>query len=123
MKWILRINHVLIVLFAVTSGIFKLVPGNKDLEVFAHLGLGAAAVGAFGVIQAVGGAGLLWRRTLQVGALVVAACNLFATAGLFAAGVQPFGIISLIFVGMALLELKRVQPERAPNARLAGSAG
>jgi hypothetical protein len=108
-KRVMRINHVLIVLFAVASGVFKLVPRNTDIEIFAHIGMGAAAVAVFGVVQACGGCALVFRRTTRVAALVVAGCNLLATVGLFVAGIQPFAAISLLFVGMALLELRRAR--------------
>jgi hypothetical protein len=106
------LNHVLIVLFALASGLFKLVGGKADLEVFAHLGMNSTAVALFGLAQAAGGLGLVFATTTRGAAFVVAACNALATAGLFAAGVQPFGWISLVFIAMSLGEL-----------RMAGRAG
>lgn len=100
------INHVLIVLFALTSGLFKVVGGKADLEVFAHLGMSSTAVTLFGLVQAAGGVCLVFGATTRGAALIVAACNALATAGLFAAGVQPFGWISLLFIAMALAELR-----------------
>ena len=104
MRILLWLNHVLIVLFAISSGIFKVMKGPPDLEVFAHLGMGPGAVQLFGAVQALGGLGLVFARTSKPAAAVVVLCNLLATAGLFAAGVQPFGAISLLFVAMAALE-------------------
>lgn len=100
------INHVLIVLFALTSGLFKVAGGKADLEVFAHLGMNSTAVALFGLVQAAGGLGLVFGATTRAAAFVVAACNALATAGLFAAGVQRFGWISLVFIAMALAELR-----------------
>lgn len=57
-------------------------------------------------LDVTGGAGLLFGRSVGPAALVVAGCNAFASYGLFAAGVQPFGVISILFVVMALLELR-----------------
>lgn len=114
MKWALLANRVLISLFALSSGLFKVAGAitrsgdpaawwETDNSVFAHLGMGPTGVGLFGIVQAVSGA-LLWRAKARRGAaLALAACNLLATVGLFAAGVQPFGFISLVFVAMALL--------------------
>lgn len=102
------INHVLIVLFALASGSFKLAGGKADLEVFSHLGMSSTAVALFGLVQAVGGLCLVFAATTRAGAFVVAACNALATAGLFAAGVQPFGWISLVFIAMSLGELRMV---------------
>lgn len=106
MKTLLWINHVLIVLFAVSSGVFKLLGGVPDLEVFSHLGMSAAMVAVFGAVQASGGLALLFARTKVPGAVVVTLSNALATAGLIAAGVQPFGVISILFIAMAALELK-----------------
>jgi ABC-type uncharacterized transport system permease subunit len=102
-RWL---NHVLIVLFAVSSGAFKAFGGKPDIEVFAHLGMSATTVSLFGLAQAVGGLGLVFAATVRAAALVVTMCNVLATAGLFAAGVQPFGWISILFVAMALWELR-----------------
>jgi hypothetical protein len=97
---------VLIVLFAVASGTFKVLGGKADLEVFAHLGMSATTVSLFGLVQAIGGLGLGFAATVRPSSLAVAACNALATAGLFAAGVQPFGWISIAFIAMALGELQ-----------------
>jgi len=102
-RWI---NHVLIVLFAVASGAFKVLGGKADLEIFAHLGMSATTVSLFGLAQAIGGLGLIFAVTARGSALLVAACNALATAGLFAAGVQPFGWFSIAFIAMALGELQ-----------------
>lgn len=106
MTILLWVNHVLITLFALSSGVFKVLKGPPDLEVFAHLGMGPAAVQAFGALQVAGGLMLIFARTSKAGAVVVVLCNLLASVGLFAAGVQPFAVISLLFVAMAALELR-----------------
>ncbi len=114
MKVALAINRALISLFGVSSGLFKLAGAitrsgapdawwETDNGVFAHLGMGPTLVGVFGLLQAAA-ALLVWpAKTRKAGAGLLAACNLLATAGLFAAGVQPFGVISLVFVAMAVL--------------------
>ena len=122
---LLWINHVCIVLFALSSGVFKLLGGKPDLEVFAHLGMGAAAVATFGAVQMLGGVGLLFARAARPAAAVVVACNALATAGLFAAGIQPFGVISIAFIAMAALELRLGRRGRfaapAPSAARVGA--
>lgn len=115
MKRALYLSDVgLISLFAVASGVFKVVGGKPDLEVFAHLGMNAAAVAAFGAVQVIAGVLTAVPRTRRPGALALALCNALATAGLFAAGVQPFGAISTLFIAMAALPAwQPVAPERA----------
>lgn len=121
MRWALVANRVLISLFGLSSGVFKVAGAltrsgdpaawwETDNHVFAHLGMGPAAVGLFGAVQAVA-AVLVWVRAQRTrGAVLLAACNLLATVGLFAAGVQPFGVISLVFVAMALLAARDARP-------------
>jgi hypothetical protein len=106
MKTLLWINHGLIVLFATSSGLFKLLGGVPDLEIFAHLGMTAPMVAAFGAVQLAGGLGLIFAKSKFPAAIVVTLCNTLATVGLFAAGIQPFGVISILFIVMAALELK-----------------
>ena len=107
MKVLLLINHVIIALFGVASGVFKVVGGQADLDVFSHLGMGPVAVALFGGVQVLAAVATMPARSRKAGALLLAACNALATAGLFAAGVQPFGVISVAFMVMALLVLRR----------------
>lgn len=107
MKRALLINHGLMVLFGVSSGLFKVAGGAADLEVFSHLGMGRWAVAVFGALQAVAAVLTVPARTRTPGVVGLTACNLLASAGLFAAGVQPFGVVSLLFVAMAALIWKR----------------
>lgn len=103
MKVLRLVNHGLIALFGVASGSFKVAGGQADLDVFSHLGMGARSVAAFGAVQVATALATTPKATRRLGAVGLAACNLLATIGLFAAGVQPFGVISLLFVVMALL--------------------
>lgn len=98
----LVVNHVLIASFGVASGGFKLAGGQADLDVFAHLGMGRVAVAAFGAAQLVAALATVWKRSRVAAAWSLAACNALATAGLFAAGVQPLAVISLVFIAMAV---------------------
>lgn len=107
MRVVLLINHVLMVGFGVASGSFKALAGQADLEVFAHLGMGRWAIALFGAVQAAAALLTLPSRTRRLGTIGLTGSNLLASAGLFAAGVQPFGVISLLFVAMAALVWKR----------------
>ena len=109
MKLALTINHYLIALFALSSGIFKIAGGRADIAVFSHLGMTAPVIAVFGGVQAIGGIGLLVRSTRRAAAIVVVLCNTVATAGLFAAHVVPFAIVSIAFIVMASLELRPIE--------------
>lgn len=102
-KHALRINHALIVLFAVSSGLFKIAGGAPDVALFAHVGLTPILVGVFGALQLVVGLGTVPKATRTISAFGLAGCNAFATLALFVGGVQPFGVISIVFVVMAAL--------------------
>lgn len=101
MRWVLAVDRASIVLFALSSGAYKLGFGAADVEIFAHLGFSAGLTAVFGGVQLLAGILCLPRRTRRVGAVGLAACNALATLALFAAGIQPFGWISWVFVAMA----------------------
>jgi hypothetical protein len=95
------VDRALIVLFGVSSGLYKVSFGPADVEIYAHLGFSAVATAAFGLAQLVLALLCLPARTRRVGAVGLALCNTVATLALFAAGIQPFGWISWGFVAMA----------------------
>ncbi len=103
MRRLLVVNRWAIALFGLSSGMFKLIGGAADVELFARVGLSPGAVAVFGAFQMAAAAAVMWRPGRRPGAVLLACCNAFATYGLFVAGVQPFGYISLAFVGMAAL--------------------
>jgi hypothetical protein len=102
---LLLVGRVLIVLFALSSGAYKLAFGPADVEIYAHLGFSPVATAVFGGVQALFGLLCLPARTRSAGAVGLAGCNAVATGALFAAGIQPFGWASLVFVAMALVLL------------------
>lgn len=105
MRVIRILNHVLISLFAVSSGLFKVIGGAADIDVFGKMGMTATAVAIFGAVQAAAGLGLQFGRTSRVAAILLVLCNVLATTGLFVAGIVPFGVVSILFVAMAAWEL------------------
>lgn len=102
MRGILSANRWLIAAFGLVSGLFKVLGGQADIDLFAKVGLGPGMVSAFGAVQALAAVAALRPSTRIGGAVVLALCNAFATYGLWVAGVQPFGLISILFVVMAL---------------------
>ncbi len=104
---LLLVNHALISVFGVASGLFKVAQGAPDLSVFSHLGMGPAAVSIFGAIQVLSTLASWPLSTRRWGAVGLALCNALATVGLFAAAVQPFGIVSTVMVLMAIAVLLR----------------
>ncbi len=109
-----KINRALIVFFALSSGVYKVSFGAADIEVYANLNYSPGGTAIFGALQALCGIGCLFERTRLPAALAYTAFNAVATSALFAAGEQPFGWISWIFVLMAALVA--FKPGDSPNA-------
>lgn len=107
MKRALWVNHALISAFGVMSGMYKVSGGEADIRVFSHLGMTPLLIAVFGAAQAATGLLTWWPQARRPAAWALAGCNALATAGLFAAGVVPFGVFSILFVAMAALILKR----------------
>lgn len=119
MNLLLSMNRYLIALFGIVSGVYKVAGGSADIELFGYLGMSPTAVAVLGAIQALAAAAIFPPRTRRVGAVVLTLTNAIATSALFAAGVQPFGFISIAFIAMAALVFLRPQTNvlRSPEAR------
>lgn len=100
------INHVLMIVFGVSSGIFKLVGGEPDVKMYAALGFSALATAIVGAAQLAAGAALIPGRTRVPAAIALTVINALASVVLFVNGVQPFGVISILFVAMAAAETR-----------------
>lgn len=103
MKAFLVFATACIALFGIASGAYKLMGGEADVRIFASLGMGGLAVRFFGLVQAAASMFVFHRRAGALAAWTLTFCNALATAGLFAAGVQPFGWVSILFIVMALV--------------------
>jgi len=107
---LLLVNLGLIALFGIASGFYKVMGGEADLVSYGKAGIGLTEMRAIGLLQALAGASLLSAKTRRLGAYTLGALNLLASGVLFVAGIQPFAVISLLFVAMALLTLKLASP-------------
>ncbi|MBL8683517.1 MAG: hypothetical protein JNK05_30385 [Myxococcales bacterium] len=107
----LVVDAVLVGIFGVSSGLYKAFGGEADVRLYGAAGVGATAMAAIGVAQAIAGvglfAGLRAQRWLAPSAAALAVINLGASWVLYRNGVQPFATISLLFVAMALAPLAR----------------
>ena len=104
-KKLLLVNLGLIGLFGIASGLFKVLGAQADLVLYGKAGIGLTTMRLIGLVQTLAGMSLFHKKTRPPGAVVLAAMNLLASGVLFVVGVQPFGVISLLFVGMALAAL------------------
>lgn len=100
---LLRINLVLLILLSLATGLVKVLRMPAEMDLFAKAGFGEQGVTALGLLQMMGALMLLFQRSRRTGAIAMAGTFVFASAVVFLAGMIPFGIFSLLFIGMALL--------------------
>lgn len=103
MKAALWVNRVALTLLSISTACVKLARMEDEMVIFRTVGFSDAMTVAFGVVQLAGGLLLLPPKTTRVGAWVMAPTFLFATGVLFANGMVPFGVASLLFPAMAVL--------------------
>ncbi|MBV7333851.1 hypothetical protein KFU94_37590 [Chloroflexi bacterium TSY] len=101
MRILAILNHLLVTILGVVTGLVKVFGLEADIEIFANLGFSYGATVAFGIIQIVAALMLLHPKTLQPGAVILGISFIIATIGLFVTGLIPFGIVSLLFIAMA----------------------
>lgn len=104
---LLRINLVLLTLLSLATGLFKVLRMPAEMELFAKAGFGEQGVTALGLLQIMGGLLLLFARFRRIGAIAMAATFALASAVVFIAGMIPFGIVSLLFIAMAVVVYRR----------------
>lgn len=101
------VNRVLLTALSIMTGVVKLAQMEEEMALFRTIGFPDAATLGFGALQLLGGLLLLPPRTTRVGAWVMAPTFLFATGVLFANGMVPFGVVSILFIAMALFHATR----------------
>lgn len=114
MKKLFWVNFILLVLNSFSTAIVKLLTLDFEMELFRSAGLSDSATVGFGVIQLIGAIGLCLPRLRKIGAGIMVGTFLFATGVLFKAGMIPFGIVSFLFIAMALWPF--LQPAGPKNA-------
>ncbi len=105
MKIALRINWILTILLSISTGLFKLMQQQADIDLFKTIGFSMTAVTMLGVIQLLGGLLLIPAKTRKIGAYVMIPTFIVASIAVFANQLFVFGIVSLLFILMACLVL------------------
>lgn len=103
MTALLWTNRVLLTLLSIMTGAVKLARMEDELVIFRTIGFSDGMTVAFGVVQLVGGLLLLAPKTTRLGAWIMVPTFVLATGVLFANGMIPFGVASLLFIAMAAL--------------------
>lgn len=103
MKLLLKINWVLVTLLSISTGIFKILQQEADIQLFEAIGMNAALTTILGVVQLIGGILLIPAKTRKTGALVMIPTFVLASIAVFANQMLVFGIVSILFIFMAYL--------------------
>lgn len=122
MKWMTRINLVLLILLSVSTGLVKIARMPEEMELFANIGFADWMTIAFGVVQLIAGLALVADRTRRVAAAVLIATFVIATSALFMNGIVVFGVASLLFLAMAALAMRPLEPLRPAQASATAAA-
>jgi hypothetical protein len=93
---------ILLALLGVAAGIAKMLQSPQEMAFFqGQLGFSAEAIMAFGLLQFVAGAMLIFKKTRLLGAALLGVTLLLSSIVIFMAGEISFGVVSLIPVLMA----------------------
>ncbi len=101
------LNRVLLTLLSIMTGMVKLARMEEEMVIFREIGFSDGMTIAFGVVQLVGGLMLVAPKTTRIGAWVMVPTFVFATGVLFANGMVAFGVVSVLFIAMAVFHAKR----------------
>lgn len=101
MKLALKANWILVTLLSISTGLFKVLQQEADIQLFEKIGFNSVATTMLGIVQLIGGIMLIVPKTRKMGAYIMIPTFILASIAVFANGMIPFGIVSLFFIGMA----------------------
>lgn len=99
----LKINWVLTMILSIATGAFKLLQQEADIALFEKIGFNEVGTTVLGAIQLIGGILLILPKTRTWGAYIMIPTFVVASIAVFANGMIGFGVVSLLFIVMALL--------------------
>jgi len=105
MKIFLKINWILTILLSISTGVFKLLQQEADIELFKVIGFNEMMITLLGAIQLLGGILLIPAKTRKIGAYIMIPTFIVASIAVFANKLMVFGMVSLLFIVMAYLVL------------------
>ena len=116
MKWVWVGVLGLLVFLAVSSGVTKILLMPQDVVFFGQYGFSGIALVAFGLMQVIGGAMMLFFGTRLLGAIIVAITFGVSAVLLFIEGSTPTAFITLI--ALVLLGTIAVRTHRGGHIRI-----
>lgn len=99
----LKINWILTMTLSIATGVFKLLQQEADIALFEKIGFNEVGTTVLGAIQLIGGILLILPKTRTWGAYIMIPTFVVASIAVFANGMIGFGVVSLLFIVMALL--------------------
>ena len=112
MKALAWVNRVLLTGLSIMTGVVKLAQMEEEMVIFRTIGFPDGLTMAFGLVQLIGGILLLPPKTTNLGAWIMTPTFVFATGVLFANSMVTFGVVSILFIAMAVFHAKRWPHER-----------
>ncbi len=106
MKIVLKINWILVTILSLSTGLFKVLQQQEDIQLLEVIGFTPLWVTLLGVFQFFGGVMLITRRFRKEGAYVMIFTFALASIAVFANGMLLSGASSVVLVVMAFLVLK-----------------
>lgn len=115
MNILLKINWILTVILSISTGFFKLLQQEADIQLFEAIGFNTTATTLLGAVQLIGGILLIPGKTRRYGVYVMIPTFIIASVAVFANSMLVFGIVSVLFIVMALLVLVMENRKPKPN--------
>ncbi len=114
MKVLYKINWILLILLSISTGVFKVLQQEADVELFEALGMNATLTALLGLIQLAGGIMLIPGKTRRLGAIIMVPAFVIASIAVFMNNMMIFGAVSVIFILMPIwviaVESEKVKP-------------
>ena len=113
MNVLLKLNLVILVILATSSGVTKIILMQQDVDFFGQYGFTNPILIAYGATQLTGGALLIAPMTRLAGAIIVAITFLISAVVLIMAGNIPVTIFTLIALLMLGVVMKQSHGKKA----------
>lgn len=106
MKIFYKVVLVLTILLSISTGVFKIMQQEADIQLFRVLGFNEIMTTFLGLIQLAGGVLMIFPKYRKLGGLIMIPTFIVASVAVFMNQMWLFGIVSLLFIAMAYLVVK-----------------
>ncbi len=105
-KVVEQILLVVLIILSLATATTKLIQVPAEMDLFKNAGFSITGTILFGAIQLTGGLLLIGRRFRPYGAIIMVITFVIATAVVFSAKMIGFGMVSLLFIALAVYQWK-----------------